>query len=88
MRKNGFDRIKVITDRHEETRRRMHAGLDPEPFYTALYNPRKEFILDMKIEVESLRLELLLSRPLLPQLLSWQSPARRNHRNSRVLLLR
>ena len=39
MRENGFERIEIIADRHEETLRRSHAGLDPESFYTGLYNP-------------------------------------------------
>ena len=30
MRENGFDRIEVIADRHEETLTRMHAGFDPK----------------------------------------------------------
>ena len=80
MRENGFDRIEVKADRHEETLRHMHAGFDPQPFYARLHSPRRpptpeEFTLDMIVEVESLRLELLLSQPLLPQLLPRQSPA-------------
>ena len=40
-REGGFDRIKTITQMHEETRRRSYAGFDPGPFYTGLYNPRR-----------------------------------------------
>ena len=32
MRKNGFDRIKVISDRPKETLRRTCEDFDPEPF--------------------------------------------------------
>ena len=80
MRENGFDRTEVIADRQEEILRHMHARFDPEPFYIRLYNPRRpptpeKTILDMTVEVESLRLEILLSQPLLPQPLLQQSPA-------------
>ena len=68
----------------------MHADFDPEPFYTGLYNPRRpptpeEFTMDMTFGVESLRLERLLSQPLLPHYCHgnhW-----RNHRSSRALFL-
>ena len=40
MRENDFDRIGVIAEIHEETMRRLHAGLDLELFCTGLYNPR------------------------------------------------
>ena len=71
MRENGFDRIKVIVEMHDDTLRRLHAGLDLEPFNTVLYNPRQpptseKITLDIKIEIESLRLEDLLSKPLPP----------------------
>ena len=71
MRENGFDRIEVIAEMHEETLRRLHVSLNWKPFYTGLYNPRRpftpeEFTLDMKVEVDSLRLEILLSQPLPP----------------------
>ena len=64
-------RIEVIAEMHEDTLRRLHASLDLEPIYTGLYNPRRsptpeEYALDMTIEVESLRLEVLLSQPLRP----------------------
>ena len=39
MRENGFDRIEVIAEMHEETLRYMLAGFDPEPLDTGLYNP-------------------------------------------------
>ena len=38
-RDGGFDRIETIAEMHEEILRRMHAGFDPEPFHTGLYNP-------------------------------------------------
>ena len=69
----GFDRIEIIAEMHEEILRRLHAGFDPEPFYTGFYNPRRprtpeEFSLDLKVEMESLRMELLLSKQSLLQL--------------------
>ena len=71
MRENGFNRIKVKADMHEEALRCLHAGFDLQLFYTEMYNPRRpptpeEFTLGMTVEVESLRLELLLLQPLLP----------------------
>ena len=65
---------------HKDTLRHLHAGFDPESFYTGLYNPRRpptteEFTLDLKVEMEGVRLKLLLSQPLLPQLLPRLSPA-------------
>ena len=56
---------------HEETLKRLHAGLDLEPSYTGLYNSKRspvpeEYTLDMKVEVESWRLEVLLSQLLPP----------------------
>ena len=54
---------------HEEALRGLLAGFDSEPLYTGLYNPQrpptpKEFTLDTKIEVDSLRLDVLLSQSL------------------------
>ena len=74
MRGNGFDRIEVTAEMYEETLRRLHTGFDLEHFNTGLYPRRppspEEFItLDVTVEVASLRLELLLLQPLLPQLL-------------------
>ena len=40
VRENGFDRVEVIAEMHEEISRSLHSGFDPEPFYTGLYNPR------------------------------------------------
>ena len=36
----GFDRIEIIAEMYAQTLRRLHAGFDPEPFYTGLYNPQ------------------------------------------------
>ena len=68
-REGGFDRIETVAEMHEETLRHLHAGFNPESFNTGLYNTRRpptleEFNLDLKVEVESLRTELLLSQPL------------------------
>ena len=43
---------------HEQTLRRLHAGVDLEPLHTVFYNPRRpptleEFTLEMNVEVES-----------------------------------
>ena len=43
-------------------------GFDPGPFHSGLYNPRRPptpeiFTLDVKVEIESFRMELLLSKP-------------------------
>ena len=37
-RENGFERIKILAERHEEILRRLNAGFDSEPFYTGLFN--------------------------------------------------
>ena len=52
-REGGSDTIDVVAERHEDTLRCLHAGFDPEHFYTGLYDDRrpptsKEFTLDMK----------------------------------------
>ena len=57
----------------------MHAGFNLEHFNTGLHNPRRpptreEFTVDTTVEVESLRLERLLSQPLLPRQSLAQSP--------------
>ena len=57
-----------MAKRHEETLRCMHASFGLEPFYTGLYNARRPptpeaFAMGLKVEVERLRLELLLSEP-------------------------
>ena len=64
-------KIEIIAGMHEETLRRLRAGFDSEHFYTGSYNPRRpptpeEFTLDLKVEVESLRMELLFSQQLPP----------------------
>ena len=62
-REAGFDRIKTIAEMREK---HFLAGFDSEPLYSKLYNPGwphspKEHKLDMDIEIERLRLEILLS---------------------------
>ena len=64
-----------------DTLRRMHAGFDPEPYYSGLYTSRRphtpgEFTLDRKVELESWRTEVLLSQPLPP--LQYDLPPRRS----------
>ena len=80
-REGSFDRIETIAEIYEEIVRRLHAGFDPEPFCTGLYNPRRppspeEFTPDLKVEVVSLRMELLLSQPL--PLAQYDFPPRRS----------
>ena len=63
-RKGGFDRIEIIVETHSQNLRRLHTGFDSEPLYTGLYNNRwppdpKEYTLEMNVEVERLRLEIL-----------------------------
>ena len=63
-----FDRIKIIAKMHEQALRRLHAGFDLEALYTGLYNPRwlppsEEFTLKINVEIERLRLEILISEP-------------------------
>ena len=67
-REGDFDRIKTVSEMYEETLRHLHAGFDPEPFYTGIYDPRRspapeEFTLDVRVEMECLRTELLQSKP-------------------------
>lgn len=77
--KKRFDRIEVTAEMYEETLRRLRAKL---PFHSGLYNSRhlpapEEYTLGMKIEVDSLTLEALLSQPLPPSqydLLQRRSP--------------
>ena len=80
-REGGFDRIETIAEMHAESLKCMHAGFDPEPYYTGLYSPRRaptpeEFSLDLKVEVESLRIEVLLLQPLPPS--QYDLPPRRS----------
>ena len=63
-REAGFDQIEIIAEMHAQ---RLHAGLDSEPLYTGMYNRRwlrtpEESKLDMDVDVERLRLEILLSQ--------------------------
>ena len=62
-RETGFGRIEIIAEIREE---HLPAGVDSEPLYTKLYNPRwphspEERKLDMGVEIKRLRLGLLLS---------------------------
>ena len=50
---------------------RLHASFDSEPLYTKLYNPRWSHIpaaytLEMNVDVQGLRIEILLSQPAPP----------------------
>ena len=64
--------MKIVAERQEETLRCLHADLDPELFYTGLYNSRRplapeNLTLDLKVEVDILRMERLLLERSLPQ---------------------
>ena len=53
-REGAFDRIEIIAEMDEQ---RFRAGLDSEPFYTKLYNPRwphtsEEHRLEMDVDAE------------------------------------
>ena len=59
---------------------RFRTGFDSEPLYSKLYNPRwphtqAEYTLEMDVEVERLRMEILLSQPA-PLLQCGSSPRR------------
>ena len=67
-REAGFDRIEITA---EVDARRFRVGFDSEPLYTKLYNPRwphtpEEYALEMRVDVERLRMEILLSQPAPP----------------------
>ena len=69
-REAGFDRIAITAEMDAQ---RFHTGLDSELFYTKLYNPRcphtpEEHKLEMDVDVERLRMEILLSQPAPPPL--------------------
>ena len=64
-READFDRIEIISEMHAQ---RLHVGFDSEQLYTGRYNPRwshtpEEHKIDRDVEIERLRLEILLSQP-------------------------
>ena len=66
---------------HEKTLRHLYACFDLERFNIGLYNPRRpptpeEFPLNLKVKVESLKIDLLLSQPLPPP--QYGQPPRRS----------
>ena len=67
-RETGFDRIEITAEMDE---RRFRTGLESKRFYSKLYNPRwpntpEEHTLEMRVEVERLRMEIALSQPAPP----------------------
>ena len=67
-REAGFNRIETTADMNAE---RLRTGFVSEPFYTKPSNPRwphtpAECTLEMKVDVERLRMEILLSQPVPP----------------------
>ena len=76
-REAGFDRIEITA---EICAQHLHAGFDSETLYNGLYNPRwphspEEHKLEMDVDVEQLRLEILLSQPA-PSRQDYLSPRR------------
>ena len=68
-REAGFDRIEITAKMDEQ---RLRPDFDSQPFYTRLYNPRSphtpaEYTLEMRVDVEKLRMEILLLQPAPPQ---------------------
>ena len=78
-REFGFDRIKTASEM-EEKRSRTSTSPVPDPvFYRNMVIPRRphtpdEFTLQMKVDVEGLRVEIILSQPASSQ--SGPSPRR------------
>ena len=68
----GFDRIETAAER-DENRSRTSTSPIPDPFfYRNMVIPRHphtsdEFTLEMKVDVEGLRMEIILSQPAPPQ---------------------
>ena len=63
-REAGFDQIEIIAEMREQ---HCLAGFDSKPLYSKVYNSRwphfpEEHKLDMDVEIERLRLEILLSQ--------------------------
>ena len=71
-REFGFDRIETAAEM-DENRSRASTSPVPDPFfYRNMVIPRPpytpdEFALEMKVDVERLRMEIILSQPALPQ---------------------
>ena len=67
-REAGFDRTETTAEIDAE---RLLTGVESEPFYTKLYNLRwphtpAEYTLEMRIDVERLRMKILLLQPAPP----------------------
>ena len=67
-REAGFDRIEITAKIDEQ---RLRSGFNSQPSYTKLYNPRwphtpAEYALETRVDVERLKLEILLSQPAPP----------------------
>ena len=63
-REAGFNRIETTAKMDSQ---HFRTGLDSEPFYTKLYNPKwphtpKENTLEMRVDVERLRMEIIISQ--------------------------
>ena len=62
-REAGFDRIEIIAEMDAQ---RLYAGFDSGPLYSKLYLPSwphtpTEYTLEINVEAEGLRIEILLS---------------------------
>ena len=67
-REAGFDRIAIIAEMREQ---HFLVGFGSVPFYSKLYNPRwphtpEEYTLEMRVDVERLRMDVVLSPPTPP----------------------
>ena len=67
-REAGFDRIEIIVKIYAQ---HLRAGFDSESRYTKLYIPRwthtpAEYTLEMNVDAELLRMEMILSQPAPP----------------------
>ena len=67
-REAGFDRIEIIDEMRAQ---HFRAGFDSKPLYSKLYNPKwphtpEEHTLKMRVDVERLRREIVLSQPAPP----------------------
>ena len=69
-REFGFDRNETAAEMDEK---RFRSSTVSEPFfYRSMFNPRRphtpdEFTLDIKVDVERLRMEIIISQPTLPK---------------------
>ena len=64
-RKAGFDHIDITAEMDAQ---HFHTNLVSEPFYSKMFNPKRlhtpdDFTLEMRVDAERLRMEIVLSQP-------------------------